>query len=167
VSYVDLLANGNIDFTHLESLLQTSDKTLVGLMHINNEIGHILDLKHVSDLCQANGALFHSDAVQSVGHYELDLQDIRLDCLSASAHKFHGPKGVGCAFVRRSSGLKALVFGGEQERGIRGGTESTHSSVGMETAFAISLGNLEEERTYIADLKRYFIDALTKACPSV
>lgn len=166
-SYVDLLANGNIDFAHLESLLQTSDKTLVSLMHINNEIGNILDLKHVSDLCQANGALFHSDAVQSIGHYELDLQDIKLDFLSASAHKFHGPKGVGFAFVRKNSGLKALVFGGEQERGLRGGTESTHNIVGMETALAISIGNLEKERAYIADLKRYFIDSLTKAFPSV
>ena len=142
VSYVDLLPNGNIDFAHLESLLQTSDKTLVSLMHINNEIGNILDLKHVSDLCQANGALFHSDAVQSIGHYELDLQDIKLDFLSASAHKFHGPKGVGFAFVRKNSGLKALIFGGEQERGLRGGTESTHNIVGMETALAISIANL-------------------------
>src|SRR5690606_28087298 len=131
VDYVDLKPNGSIDVLHLETLLQTENKTLVSLMHVNNEIGNMLNLKKVEALCEAHHALFHSDAVQSVGHYALDLQDIQVDFLASSAHKFHGPKGVGFAFVRKNSGLKPLIFGGEQERGLRAGTESIHNIVGM------------------------------------
>lgn len=167
VSYVDLLPDGNINFSHLENLLQTNTKTLVSLMHINNEIGNILDLKRVSDLCKTHGALFHSDTVQSIGHYELDLQDIKLDFLSASAHKFHGPKGVGFAYIRKNSGLKALIFGGEQERGLRAGTESIHNIVGMEQALKTSVENLVKEKAYILELKKYFMETLNSAIPNI
>src|SRR5690606_17559359 len=156
VSYVDLKANGSIDVLHLETLLQTESKTLVSLMHINNEIGNILNLKKIAHLCKANHALFHSDTVQSVGHYALDLQDIQLDFLSASAHKFHGPKGIGFAFVRKNSGLKPLNFGGEQERGLRAGTESIHNIVGMAEALELAIKNLDKEQAYISHLKTYF-----------
>ena len=125
-------------------------------MHINNEIGNILDLKKVADLCKSNNALFHSDAVQSVGHYKLDLQDIRVDFLAASAHKFHGPKGVGFAFVRKNSSLKAIITGGEQERGLRGGTECIHNIKGLEKALSMSYDNLEKESKYIKSLKTYY-----------
>ncbi|MBQ0769802.1 MAG: aminotransferase class V-fold PLP-dependent enzyme, partial [Bizionia sp.] len=113
VAYVNLDEKGNVDLKHLEQLLGVSNKTLVSLMHINNEIGTILDLKRVAEMCKANNALFHSDTVQSVGHYRLDLQEIPIDFLAVSAHKFHGPKGVGFAFIRKKSNLKALIFGGE------------------------------------------------------
>lgn len=167
VSYVDLKANGSIDVLHLETLLQTESKTLVSLMHINNEIGNMLNLKNIAGLCKANQALFHSDTVQSVGHYKLDLQDIQVDFLAASAHKFHGPKGVGFAFVRKNSGLKPLIFGGEQERGLRAGTESIHNIVGIAEAMDIAYRNLEAESAYVLDLKQYFIDKISNEIPQV
>src|SRR5690606_1824163 len=109
VDYVDIKSNGSIDVLHLETLLQTESKNLVSLMHINNEIGNILNLKKIEGLCKTHHALFHSDTVQSVGHYALDLKDIQVDFLVASAHKFHGPKGVGFAFIRKNSGIKPLI----------------------------------------------------------
>lgn len=167
VSYVDLDSDGHIDYEHLEKLLQTDEKTLVSLMHINNEIGNILDIKRVANLCKANNALFHSDTVQSVGHYELDLQEISVDFLAASAHKFHGPKGVGFVFIRKNSGLKPLIFGGEQERGYRAGTESVHNIVGLEKSLSMAYENLETESTYVKELKRYFIEQLKAEIPDV
>ena len=160
INYVDLDKNGGVDYRHLETLLQSNSKKLVSLMHINNEIGNILDLDQVSRLCKANNALFHTDTVQSIGHYNLDLEAIKIDFLAASAHKFHGPKGVGFCFVRKESGLKPLIFGGEQERGYRAGTESVHNIVGMDEALRIAYQNLETESTYIKDLKNYFITSL-------
>lgn len=167
VEYVKLDTNGHVDYVHLEQLLNSPEKTLVSLMHVNNEIGNILDIKRVGALCKANNALFHSDTVQSVGHYELDLQEIPIDFMAVSAHKFHGPKGVGFAFIRKQSGLKPLIFGGEQERGIRAGTEAVHNIAGLETALKLSYKNLEEERNYIKEIKSYFINELTKAFPDV
>ena len=104
--------------------------------------------------------MFHSDTVQSVGHYKLDLQELAIDFMAVSGHKFHGPKGVGFAFIRKNSGLKPLIFGGEQERGYRAGTEAVHNIVGLEEALKLSYENLEEERAYITDLKKYFIEKL-------
>ncbi|ULC60847.1 cysteine desulfurase [Flaviramulus sp. BrNp1-15] len=167
VSYVKLNADGTIDFSHLEMLLQNEVKTLVSLMHINNEIGGILDLKRVASLCKANNALFHSDAVQSVGHYKLDLQDVPIDFLAASAHKFHGPKGVGFAFIRKNSALQPLIIGGEQERGLRAGTESVHNIVGLESALTLAYQNLEKETLYVTELKEYFIDKIKKEISGV
>lgn len=167
LSFVDLNAKGELNFNHFEELLKSHKKTLVSLMHINNEIGNILDIKRVADLCKEHGAFFHTDAVQSIGHYNIDLQDIGVDFLAASAHKFHGPKGVGFAFVRKNSRLKPLIIGGEQERGLRAGTESIHNIVGMETAIIKAYDNLDEEVNYIKALKQYFIDELLKAIPEV
>ncbi|WP_417370066.1 cysteine desulfurase family protein [Gelidibacter japonicus] len=160
ITYVNLLDNGMIDLTDLERLLQSPNKKLVSLMHVNNEIGNKLDLKKVAELCKANDTLFHSDTVQSIGHYKLDLQAIPIDFLAASAHKFHGPKGIGFAFIRKGSGIKASIFGGEQERGYRAGTESIHNIVGMEEALKLSYANLEKERSQILELKTYFIERL-------
>lgn len=165
VSYVAIKPNGNIDYLHLETLLKNDSKTLVSLMHINNEIGNMLDLNMVSDLCKANSALFHSDAVQSIGHYNLDLHEIPVDFIAAAAHKFHGPKGIGFAFIRKNSGLKPLIFGGEQERGLRAGTESVHNIVGMEVALKCAYEYLESEMAYIKDLKQYFIDKIEAELP--
>ncbi|GAB4162477.1 MAG: cysteine desulfurase family protein [Winogradskyella sp.] len=167
LSFVNLDACGMIDYTHLESLLQNSEKGIVSLMHVNNEIGNILDIEHVARLCKENKALFHSDGVQSVGHFKLDLKEIPIDFLAASAHKFHGPKGIGFCFVRKESGLKPLIFGGEQERGHRAGTESIHNIVGMDEALKIAYTNLETEKEKIASVKSYFINQLKKAVPAV
>ena len=138
----------------------------MSLMHINNEIGNILDLKRAAHLCKANNALFHSDAVQSIGHYKVDLQDILVDFLAGSAHKFHGPKGVGFAFIRKNSRLKPQIIGGEQERGLRAGTESVHNIVGMDEALKIAYQNLEKEQQYIEGLKRYFIERIKAEIPN-
>ncbi|MEC3908593.1 cysteine desulfurase family protein [Tamlana sp. 2201CG12-4] len=167
VSYVHLNKQGDVDLEHLESLLQTEQNTLVSLMHINNEIGNILDIKRVANLCKSNNALFHTDAVQSIGHYDLDLQDVPVDFLAASAHKFHGPKGVGFVFVRKNSGLSALIIGGEQERGLRAGTESIHNISGMELALKIACKNFNEEVKHIKFLKQYFIDSISSAVPNI
>ena len=167
VSYLNLDENGGIDFAHLESLLKAESITLVSLMHINNEIGNILDIKRVADLCKQHQALFHSDAVQSVGHYNLDLQDVSIDFLAASAHKFHGPKGVGFTFIRKNSGLKPLIVGGEQERGLRAGTESIHNIVGMEVALKVAYNHLNDEVDYIKGLKSYFIAEIQKEIPLI
>ena len=160
VNYVAILADGTIDYNHLETLLESTDKTLVSLMHVNNEIGTILDLQRVADLCKSRDALFHSDSVQSVGHYHLDLQAIPIDFLAASAHKFHGPKGIGFVFIRKNSGLKPLIHGGMQERGVRAGTESIHDIVGLDEALAVSYQNLESEMIQVKSLKTYFVQQL-------
>jgi len=161
VKYVDLDEKGAVNYVHLEELLQESDDMkLVSLMYVNNEIGNILNLKKVSEMCLANNALFHSDAVQGVGHFNLDLKEIPIDFFVASAHKFHGPKGVGLAYIKRGFGIHPILHGGEQERGARAGTENVHSILGMEKALEIACVNMKKESTYIQQLKNYFISEL-------
>lgn len=168
VHYVKLDSCGLVDFKDLEDLLKSSDKkTLVCLMHVNNEVGNILDLERVSELCKKYSALFHSDTVQSVGHYELDFQKVPVDFAAAAAHKFHGPKGVGFAFVRKNSGLGSLIHGGSQERGLRAGTEPVHSIAGMAEALKLAYQKLDAERAYILDLKNYFVSRLKENIPGV
>ncbi|WP_372920206.1 cysteine desulfurase family protein [Salegentibacter sp.] len=166
VEYLELDSCGNANLDQLEELLKNSEKkSLVSLMHINNEIGNRLDIKKAGEIAHAHNALFHSDTVQSVGHYDLDFSEIPVDFTAVSAHKFHGPKGVGFAFVRKNSGLKPLIFGGEQERGHRAGTESVHNIVGLEEALKLSLDNLEQEKAYVSELKQHFIDKVKKEIP--
>jgi len=168
VEYVKLTNEGEVDLRDLDNRLKHSEvKTLVSLMHVNNEVGNKLDIKKVALLCKEYKALFHSDTVQSIGHYELDLQDIPVDFTAVSAHKFHGPKGVGFAFIRKNSGLKPLIFGGEQERGYRAGTEGLHNIVGLEEAFKLAYQHLEEEKAYTTGLKSHFIELLKKEIPGV
>ncbi len=166
VVYLSLQVNSEVDYEVLASLLKGSQvKTLVSLMHVNNEIGTLLDIHRVGNLCRENNAMFHSDTVQSVGHFPMNFSEIPVDFATAAAHKFHGPKGVGFAFVRKSSGLKPVILGGEQERGLRAGTESVHNIVGLSEALILSLENLDEERAYISGLKRYFMDKIRKEIP--
>lgn len=167
INFVEVDINGFINYDHLEELLKRSDKALVSLMHINNEIGNILDIEKVAKLCESYGALFHTDTVQSIGHFKLDLDKIPVDFLAASAHKFHGPKGVGFCFIRKESGLKPLIFGGEQERGYRAGTESIHNIVGMDEALGQAYKKLEKEHEYVLGLKSYFIERLQHIIPRV
>ncbi|PHS64112.1 MAG: cysteine desulfurase [Flavobacterium sp.] len=168
VDFVNLDANGMVDYNHLEILLKASEsKTLVSLMHINNEVGNKINLKLVADLCKENNALFHSDTVQSVGHYELDFLEIPIDFAAVSAHKFHGPKGVGFAFIRKNSGLKPLIIGGEQERGLRAGTEAVYAIAGLTKALEISYKNIKEEAAYVVGIKNYFKEKLLQNIPSV
>jgi cysteine desulfurase len=160
VDYVAVKPNGEIDITDLVELLAHNHKTLVSLMHVNNEVGTVLDLNRVVPICKQYDALLHSDTVQSIGKKEIDLQELPIDFLVASAHKFHGPKGVGFAFVRKNSGLQPLFYGGEQEKGLRPGTEAVHQIAGMAKALELSYANLEAERTQISDLKKYLIERL-------
>jgi cysteine desulfurase len=160
VDYVAVKPNGEIDITDLVELLAQNHKTLVSLMHVNNEVGTVLDLNRVVPICKQYDALLHSDTVQSIGKKEIDLQELPIDFLVASAHKFHGPKGVGFAFVRKNSGLQPLFYGGEQEKGLRPGTEAVHQIAGMAKALELSYANLEAERTQISDLKKYLIERL-------
>jgi cysteine desulfurase len=166
VDYVAIKPNGEIDTTDLVELLSQETKTLVSLMHVNNEIGTILNLERIGLICKQHNALFHSDTVQSVGKVEIDLQKLSVDFIVASAHKFHGPKGVGFAFVRKNSGLQPLFFGGEQEKGLRAGTEAVHQIAGMAKALELSYANLESERNYISDLKSYLINQLKIEFPA-
>jgi cysteine desulfurase len=164
--FVDLDAHGNPDIDHLEELLQKDDsKKLVSLMHVNNEIGNILDILAIAEKVKAHNALFHSDTVQSIGHYDWDVQQVPVDFLAAAAHKFHGPKGVGFAFIRKNSGMGCLISGGSQERGHRAGTESFHNIVGLEEAFNLAYDHLPEERKYVTDIKSYFIERIKKEIP--
>ena len=168
VEYVNVDHCGAIDFNHLESLLaNTTQKTLVSLMHVNNEIGNILDLKRAAVLCKKYDTLFHSDTVQSIGHYHLDFKDIPIDFAAVAAHKFHGPKGAGFAFVRKNSGIRPMIVGGAQERGMRAGTEPVYAIVGMVEALKISYQNLAQEKKYITGLKDYFKESLVKEIPEI
>lgn len=166
VDYVAIKPNGEIDITDLVELLSQEKKTLVSLMHVNNEIGTILDLERIGRICQEHNVLFHSDMVQSIGKATIDLQTIPVDFIVASAHKFHGPKGVGFAFIRKNSGLQPLFFGGEQEKGLRAGTEALHQIAGMSKALELSYSNLETEREHITELRNYLITQLEIEFPA-
>ncbi len=166
VDYVAIKPNGEIDITDLVELLSQEKKTLVSLMHVNNETGTILDLERIGRICQEHSVLFHSDTVQSIGKTTIDLQTIPVDFIVASAHKFHGPKGVGFAFIRKNSGLQPLFFGGEQEKGLRAGTEALHQIAGMAKALEFSYSNLETEREHITELRNYLITQLEIEFPA-
>lgn len=153
---------GDVDLAQLEEIIKSSDKkTLVTLMHANNEIGNFLDIKKVALLCKENNVLFHSDTVQSMAHMEMNFAEIPLDFASCSAHKFHGPKGSGFAFIRKASGLKGIITGGPQERSLRAGTENVCGIVGLGKALELSLNHLAEYASHIKEIKKYTIERLT------
>ena len=167
VDYVRIMPNGMVDLTHLSELLSVDSATLVTLMHVNNEIGTVLDIDKVGRICKQHNVLFFSDTVQSIGKSEIDLQQLPVDFVVASAHKFHGPKGTGFAFIRKGISIRPLFHGGDQEKGLRSGTESVHNIVGMASAFDIAMNNLESERAYIASLRNYAIELLETKFPGV
>ena len=165
VDYVKILPNGSVDLTDLVELLSSNVATLVSLMHVNNETGTVLDLERVGIICKEHHAYFHSDTVQSIGKTTFDLQQIPIDFLVSSAHKFHGPKGIGFAFVRKGIPLYPIIVGGEQEKGLRAGTESLHNIVGMAKALELSYEHLEAEIEYIQDLKKYCLEQMIATFP--
>jgi cysteine desulfurase len=163
---VKVLPSGLPDMDDLMRLLAKNDeKKMVSLIHVNNEVGTILDLEAVGNLCHQHNALFHTDTVQSIGHFSLDFGSLPVDFAVASAHKFHGPKGIGFLYIQKDIGLSSLILGGSQERGLRAGTEAVHNIVGMETALQISCKRMEKDALYIKDLKAYFLDKLSSAMP--
>ena len=168
LKYVNVSNDGLIDYNHLQTLLKKcSNKCLVSLMHINNEIGSKLDLNLVGNLCKDNNALFHSDTVQSIGKYEFDLSKLNIDFIVGSAHKFHGPKGIGFVYINKKLKLNPFVIGGNQERGMRAGTESVHNISGMELAFINSYTNIQENNNHISSLKSTFIKKIKKDIPEI
>ncbi len=168
VAYLRPDKKGDFSLEQLEKLLKSSDKkTLVTLMHANNEIGNLIDLKKVAQLCKENNALFHSDTVQSMAHMDLDFSDIPVDFASCSAHKFHGPKGSGFAFIRKASGLKGIITGGQQERSLRAGTENVCGIVGLGKALEIYLKNMDSYANHIKEIKQYTIDQLSEKIQGV
>ncbi len=167
IRYVDLDENGSPKLGHLKKLLEADDTIkLVSLMHINNEIGNILDLDLIGALCKANAAYFHTDAVQGIGHFAFDLKSQPIDFLAAAAHKFHGPKGIGFAFIRKNTKIDPFIVGGPQERGQRAGTESVHNIIGLQKAIEMAYENLDKERVYVLGLKKYFIAQIKKLFPT-
>ena len=139
VIYLNINEKGDVDIEQLQQLLKSSDKkTLVSLMHANNEIGNLLDLDKVANICKENGAYFHSDTVQTMAHLPLDFSKTLVDFASCSAHKFHGPKGIGFAFVRKNLVLQPMFFGGEQEKGWRAGTEDPAGAANARRGVALS-----------------------------
>lgn len=167
VDYVAILEDGTIDHNDLEELLQQEKKTLVSLMHVNNEIGTVLNLEKVAKLCKNNNAYFHTDTVQSIGKAIINLAELPIDFLVASAHKFHGPKGIGFAFIRKQIVLQPLLLGGEQEKGLRAGTESVHNIVGMAKALEISFEKFDNEKLQVCTLKKYLVEQLYLSFPNI
>lgn len=168
VSYVKVLPNGHIDLEDLERLLaSTEDKTLVTLLHANNEIGNILDIHAVGNLCKLYNAIFHCDTVQTVGHFPFDLRNTPVHFITGAAHKFHGPKGVGILYINENVRIKPYILGGGQERNMRAGTENLYGIVGFAKALEKATEAFEEDSAYIVSLKMYMHDALKKHIPSV
>ncbi|MBP9688861.1 MAG: cysteine desulfurase [Bacteroidia bacterium] len=164
---VKLTTNGHIDVADLEKLLQENPNALVSLMHSNNELGNMIDLEEIGNLCKKHNALFHCDTVQTVGHQPIDLSKLNVHFIAGAAHKFHGPKGVGFIYINHTVKLHPFITGGSQERNMRGGTENLYGIVGMAKALEISLSNLAEDAANIQALKTYFINELTKHIPGV
>ncbi|MFT5603033.1 MAG: cysteine desulfurase [Flavobacteriales bacterium] len=155
VEYVQLDSIGRINLEHLEELLKKQIPTLVSLMHGNNEIGNLLPLKKVSQICKQYGAFFHSDTVQTMGHYEFDLHDLAIDFVACAAHKFHGPKGVGFLYVNKSLPIKQLICGGSQERNRRGGTENLYGIIGLAKAMDLAYEDIKGHQKEVQALKDY------------
>lgn len=154
VEYVNLESTGRPDFDHLRSLLDAStEKTLVSLMHANNEIGTMIDLSLTGKLCREYGALFHSDTVQTFGHFPLDLSEIEVDFITGAAHKFHGPKGVGVLYINGNNAIKPMIDGGGQERNMRAGTENIAGIAGLATALQLNIDRMDQNHLYINTLR--------------
>ena len=166
--FVKVDENGTIDFNDLEELLKNNPKSLLSLMHANNEIGNLLDIDKASELVEKYNAVFHVDAVQTVGHYKVDLQKLKnVHLMSASSHKFHGPKGVGFLFIRKGLNLKSFIKGGAQGRKLRAGTENISGIVGMTKALELAYKDLNNRKTYIEGLKKQFSSNLNDAFPTL
>ncbi|HEX7847647.1 MAG TPA: cysteine desulfurase family protein [Chitinophagaceae bacterium] len=162
-SYVKLLPNGHVDLDDLEEQLASQEKRcLVTLMHANNEIGNLLDIDAVGNICKRYNAIFHSDCVQTVGHYPLDLRKTPVHFISGAGHKFHGPKGVGILYVNDNIKIKPFIFGGGQERNMRAGTENLYGIVGFAKALELAMTNYEKDSQYIQSLKSYMMEELKK-----
>ena len=167
LSWVNVDGKGNVDLNHLEELLKTNERSFVSLMHANNEIGTLLPLEIVGEICAKYDAIFHSDTVQTMGHYRMDLQKIKVHFVTCAAHKFHGPKGVGFLYVNHAIKISPMIYGGAQERNMRGGTENTQGIIGLSKALEICNAEMDEHITHIKGLKNYMKAQLEQVIPSI
>ena len=167
LNYVQIDAKGNVNVAHLESLLAENKPTLVSLMHANNEIATLVPLQQVSALCRKYNALFHSDTVQTMGHYAFDLNAVSIDFITCAAHKFHGPKGIGFLYVNKQNKVGSLIHGGAQERGLRGGTENIYGIVGLAKAMELAYEDVTGHQQHVQALKSYMIEQLTRHFPGI
>ncbi len=168
LSFVAILPNGHIDMDHLATLLAASnEKTIVTIMHANNEIGNMIDIAAIGQLCKQHQAYFHSDTVQTVGHFPFELSQLPVDFITGAGHKFHGPKGVGILYINENVKISPLVHGGSQERNMRAGTENLYGIVGFAKALELATEKYQEDRQYIESLKQYLHDQLIAKIPSV
>ncbi len=164
---VKLTPNGHIDLQHLEELMKTYPGCFVSLMHANNEIGNMLDIERVSDLCKQYSCIFHCDTVQTVGHFPIDLQKTTVHFITCAAHKFNGPKGVGFIYINSNLKINPFITGGAQERNMRGGTENVYGIIGLAEALEIAYRDMEYKHTHIESLRRYMIERLQAEIPGV
>jgi cysteine desulfurase len=160
LSYIDIDENGVVSLSHLKELLKNNPRTFVSIMHANNEIGTIQDLKQIGEICKEYNAIFHSDTVQTIAHYPFDMQELNVDFMAASAHKFHGPKGIGFVYISENIQIKPLLRGGGQERNMRAGTENIYGIAALAMAMEMAYEHLEEEVKYIKGLKKYMMKKL-------
>jgi len=165
--WLELDEKGQVNLDELDSLLATTEKTLVSLMHANNEIANRIDLKEVSKICRRHKALFHSDTVQTMAHYRFDLEEIDIDFITGAAHKFHGPKGIGFLYHKRELGPIPMIFGGGQERNRRAGTENIYGIIGLTEAMDIAYAELDEHERHVRSLKRHMIKRFRSEIPDV
>lgn len=164
---VKLTPNGHIDVAHLEELLKNNSNVLVSLMHSNNELGNMIDLEEIGNLCKTYNALFHCDTVQTVGHQPIDLSKLNVHFIAAGAHKFNGPKGVGFIYINSNIKLHPFITGGAQERNMRGGTENVYGIIGLAKALELSIAHMDEDKKRLQELKNYFITQLKANIPGV
>lgn len=168
LSFVQILPNGHIDMAHLATLLaDSSEKTIVSIMHANNEIGNMIDMEAVGKLCRQYEAYFHSDTVQTVGHFPFELSKMPVDFITGAGHKFHGPKGVGILYINEHVKISPLVLGGSQERNMRAGTENLYGIVGFAKALELATEHYQAESNYIQSLKQYMHDQLIDKVPGI
>ena len=167
VDFVNLDSKGHVDLNHLNELLKKDIPTIVSLMHANNEIGNLIDLKQVSAICRKYGAYFHSDTVQTLGHYPFNLKDLDIDFITCAAHKFHGPKGVGFLYIKRNTKINQLITGGSQERKQRGGTENLYGIIGLGKAMDLAYQDVNQHQKHVQGLKSYMIEELLKIDPAI
>jgi len=167
LSFVNLDEKGNIDYDHLQTLLKNNPRSLVSLMHANNEIGNLNDLDKIGELCEEFNAFFHSDTIQTIGKYKIDLQRLKLHFLAGSAHKFHGPNGIGFMYIKGDVKINPFIIGGAQERNMRGGTENYSGIVGLSKALELAYRDMEANRLFIQNLKDTMIESLNQMIEGV
>ena len=167
LSFLEVDSKGNVNLEQLEDLLKTNERSFVSLMQANNEIGTITDIEKVGEICEKYDAIFHCDTVQTLGHYRHDLSKLKVHFMVCAAHKLHGPKGIGFLYINHNIKIKPMIFGGSQERNMRGGTENVYGIVGLAKAMQMAYQNMDDHQHYIQGLKTYMMDQLISIIPDI